>query len=139
MRKLVSTLLICTTIMMMPYVGIASTKEEMVIVPNYQFTRSVETDLSIDESGNATCTGRIRVNSTTSSVSATLTLYKKSGSAWVKVVSWNDSLVGATKLTIVKERKVSVGTYKVIVSGTVTAASGAKEVVSGTSGYVTYP
>ena len=65
------------------------------------------------------------------------TLYKKSGSSWTKVTGWTDSHSGHI-LEIEKTRQVSEGTYKVVVTGTVTNSEGKKEEVKTTSTEMTY-
>ena len=66
-----------------------------------------------------------------------VTLYKKSGSSWTKVTGWSDSHSGQI-LEIEKTRQVSEGTYKVVVTGTVTNSEGKKEEVKTTSTEMTY-
>lgn len=72
-----------------------------------------------------------------SDISMTVTLYKKSGSSWTKVTGWSDSHSGQI-LEIEKTRQVSEGTYKVVVTGTVTNSEGKKEEVKTTSTEMTY-
>ena len=93
--------------------------------------------LYISDSGKATCVGHIKANNMKSDISMTVTLYKKSGSSWTKVTGWSDSHSGQI-LEIEKTRQVSEGTYKVVVTGTVTNSEGKKEEVKTTSTEMTY-
>ena len=78
-------------------------------------------------SRTATCNGDIDALSG-STISGTLTLYKKNGSSWDYVTSWNKSS-SSSSLTINEKYTVnSAGTYRVTLTGTVTR--------NGTSEYV---
>lgn len=112
--------------------------EESAASPFYLYTRFVEADLSIDNSGNASCIGYVKVKETTSTITMTVTLYRQAGTNWGKVTSWSDSVVGASSLEIDEVYRVGSGTYKVEVTGTVTSAAGGSETFSETSGVVTY-
>ncbi len=107
------------------------------ISPLYLYTRMVKASLSISDSGKATCVGYIKASNVKSDISMTVTLYKKSGTSWIKVTGWSDSNSGQI-LEIEKIRQVSEGTYKVVVTGTVTNSEGKKEEVKATSTEVTY-
>ena len=107
------------------------------ISPLYLYTRIVQASLSISDNGKATCAGTIKANSTKSDISMTVTLYRQLGSSWIKVTSWSASDSGAM-LGLEKAKQVSEGTYKVVVTGTVTNSEGKKEEVKTTSIEVTY-
>lgn len=114
----------------------AAVKDDAVS-PLYLYTRKVRASLTIDDSGKAICVGSIRATDTKSDISMTVTLYKKSGSSWIKVAGWSDSLSGQI-LEIEKTRQVTEGTYKVVLTGTVTNPEGKKENVKTTSTEMTY-
>lgn len=103
----------------------------------YLYTRRVGASLSISDSGKATCVGYIKANNAQSDISMTITLYKKSGSSWIRVTGWSASDSGLI-LEIEETRQVSEGTYKVVVTGTVTNSEGKKEDVKTTSTEITY-
>lgn len=107
--------------------------------PTYVFIRYVCASLTIDSSGVASCMGEIRLNNTTSSVTATLTLYKQSGTSWTSVKNWSGSSFSTTLLNISRTKTVEAGTYKAVFSGIVTGADGTTERFSVTSHIVTYP
>ena len=114
----------------------AAVKDDTVS-PLYLYTRKVKASLTISDSGKATCVGHIKANNMKSDISMTVTLYKKSGSSWTKVTGWSDFHSGQI-LEIEKTRQVSEGTYKVVVTGTVTNSEGKKEEVKTTSTEMTY-
>lgn len=114
----------------------AAVKDDAVS-PLYLYTRKVKASLSISGSGKAMCVGHIKANDMNNDISMTVTLYKKSGSSWTKVTSWSDSNSGQI-LEIEKTRQVSDGTYKVVVTGSVTNSEGRKESVRATSTEITY-
>lgn len=116
--------------------AIAAVKDDM-ISPLYLYTRKVTAHLSISDSGKATCSGSIVASSKESSISMTVTLYRKSGSTWTKVTAWSDSVSGQA-MQIEKTRQVSEGTYKVVLTGTITNSEGKKESINSTSTEMTY-
>ena len=107
------------------------------IEPQYDLTLSTRAGLTISDSGVASCSGTIRANATTSKVTITLRLYKKSGSSWLIIKSWSktDQLF---KGSISETYTVSAGTYKVIASGKVTSTDGQTEYVSVSTGEKVY-
>lgn len=113
----------------------AATRDD-VISPAYLYTQRIKASLSIS-SGKAVCSGYIRANDSESSISITVTLYKKSGTSWNKVTSWNASKK-TQSMQVEKTKQVSQGTYKVVVTGSVTTVEGKKENVKATSVEVTY-
>ncbi|MCL2814920.1 MAG: hypothetical protein FWD23_10005 [Oscillospiraceae bacterium] len=92
-------------------------------------TMGISCDLAFS-GRTATCKGNIEALPG-STISGTLTLYKKNGSSWDYVTSWNKN--SASSLTINEKYTVSsAGTYRVMISGTVTR-NGTSEFVSLTS------
>lgn len=82
----------------------AAVKDD-AISPLYLYTRRVTASLSISDSGQATCSGYVKANSSESGISITITLYKQSGKSWSKVTSWSTS--GTSQiLDIAKNRQV---------------------------------
>lgn len=114
-------------------VALANDKE---ISPAYLYTQKVTASLSIDANGQATCFGSIKA-SAQSDISMTITLYKKAGSTWTRVTSWNSSTSG-NSLKLQKTYTVSSGTYKVVTSGSVTTSTGSEHVTE-TSSQRVYP
>lgn len=106
------------------------------VSPLYLYTQNVTANLKISDSGTATCIGHITTKNIKSDISMTVTLFRKSGTSWTKVASWSGSNSGLI-LDIRKTSQVSKGTYKVVVTGTVTNSEGKKEEVKATSDQVT--
>lgn len=98
--------------------------------PYYMNVSSIYSSLSFSgRSGE--CIGAISALSG-STISATLTLYKKVGSSWSYVTSWSQSS-SSSSLTISGYYTVSsAGIYRVVINGTVTR-NGNSESVSHTS------
>ena len=114
----------------------AAVKDDTVS-PLYLYTRKVTTSLSISDSGKATCSGYVRANSSGSSISITITLYRQSGKSWSKVTGWSTSGTSLI-LDIEKNKQVTEGTYKVVLTGNVTSPEGKKEDIKATSTEMTY-
>lgn len=114
----------------------AAVKDDTVS-PLYLYTRKVTTSLSISDSGKATCSGYVRANSSGSSISITITLYRQSGESWSKVTGWSTSGTSLI-LDIEKNKQVTEGTYKVVLTGSVTNPEGKKEDIKATSSEITY-
>ncbi len=107
------------------------------IDPQYEHTSRVECSLTISSNGTASCQGRIKARATTSTVDIKMRLLKKSGSSWTPVKTWtqnNQSVVAELN----KNCSVSAGTYKLVVSGSVTTTEGRTEFVSTSSGEKVY-
>ncbi|MBR6862697.1 MAG: hypothetical protein IKM73_15420 [Acidaminococcaceae bacterium] len=113
-----------------------SSGDDGKVVSRYQYTRSIKATLSINNNGTATCYGYIKAN-TVSDISLTVKLYKQSGSSWSLISSWSCS-GNMMILDLLKTRAVASGTYKVVVSGSVTSPSGRTEQVTETSAIITY-
>ena len=90
-------------------------------------TMSISCDITFS-GRTATCTGEIDALPG-STISATLTLYKQNGSSWDYVTSWNKTS-SSSSLTFTEKYTVSsAGTYRVMLTGTVTR-NGTSEFVS---------
>lgn len=111
--------------------------EDNSVQPLYDLTRAYKATITISEDGTAQCFGRITATNRTDSISITLTLYRKVGNSWFFVKSWSESdrLYYAS---VNESYKVSSGTYKVQLNGTVVAADGTTETLSAWSTEVTY-
>ena len=103
----------------------------------YEHTAKVSARLSISGNGEAACTGIIKANSSTSTVNIKLRLLKKNGSSWTPVRTWiQDGQRSSANLD--RSCSVSAGTYKLVVSGSVTTTEGRTEFVSTSSGEKVY-
>ena len=121
-----------------PCTAFATLREESEIIPKYSHAIQVNAELEISNSGLAKCMGSVTLKSATSDVSVVLTLYKKNGTSWQKVTSWSQSSSGKARFELTKTKTVAHGTYKVVLTGTVTTANGDTERISDTSGQITY-
>lgn len=106
--------------------------------PRYAYTSIVAAGLSFS-GGNAECFGEIVADSSSSSISMKVRLWRKVDGVWSVIKTWSASTTSYPVCTIDKDYSVSAGTYKVTVAGTVTTASGAKENVTCNSSSKTYP
>ena len=111
--------------------------EDNSVQPLYDLTRAYKATITISEDGTAQCFGRITATNRTDSISITLTLYRKVGNSWFFVKSWSESdrLYYAS---VNESYKVSSGTYKVQLNGTVVAADGTTETLSTWTTEATY-
>lgn len=103
-----------------PILAYASVPDNTVVQPMYLYTSEIEATLNISGSGTASCVGKIKGWARDSNITMTVTLYKQSGTSWSEVTSWSDSATGVSSLTISESYSVDAGTYKVVVTGTVT-------------------
>ena len=101
----------------------------MTVSARWTNTTNISCDL-VFSGRTATCKGDIDALPG-STISGTLTLYKKNGSSWNYVTSWNKNS-GALLSISEKYTVSSAGTYRVVLSGTVTR-NGVVENVSKTS------
>ena len=127
MKKLLSIVL-CAMILLATPIALAqpqvTERAEEDIELFYSDASRVYTNLSIDASGNAKCSGTVTANEKTKKCSITVTLKKKSGSSWTSVCSWSGSGTGITGASAGGTKKVSSGTYKVVVTGKIKDAKG---------------
>jgi len=112
-------------------------EETTISIMRYSLVKSSLASLTINGK-QASCSGLIRANDSSASVSVTATLQKKSGSAWAFVDSWSSTgLSGAAGITASGTKTLSSGTYRVKLSGTVTI-NGSSESVTAYSAEKTY-
>lgn len=110
------------------------------VTPRYSYTRRVEAGLHISSSGNAHCEGAVAVYDASSTISIKVSLYQRVGNSWDRVTSWYGSRTDYDELVVEKDYQLTeYGTYKVLVTGTVTAAGGGSEWISLESTHMTYP
>jgi len=104
--------------------------EIIPIMPTWTHTTRIISDVTFS-GRTATCTGSISAL-TGATISATLTLYKQNGSSWDYVTSW--SKTSSTAFLSFNETHTvnSAGTYRTVISGTVTR-NGTSENVSAAS------
>lgn len=140
MRKAISrsvTLLLLFVVMVTWCSSGYAISEDNSVQPLYDLTRAYKATITISEDGTAQCFGRITATNRTDSISITLTLYRKVGNSWFFVKSWSESdrLYYAS---VNESYKVSSGTYKVQLNGTVVAADGTTETLSTWTTEATY-
>lgn len=111
----------------------AAIRDDVIVQPMYMYTSEVRATLSISSSGTASCVGKIKGWASDSDITMTVTLYKQSGTSWSEIASWSDSATGVGSLTISESYGVDAGTYKVVVTGTVTDPGVGSEDVSKSS------
>lgn len=134
-KRTLAMVIACALMLAVPVVALANG-----ISPRYSYTSSVVSGLEISASGVAKCSGRIRVYDSGSTISMKVSLYQKIGNSWDRVTSWYGSSTGNSYLAMTKTYQLSeYGTYKVLVTGTVTAAGGGSEWISLESTHMTYP
>lgn len=135
MRRISKRLLVCLLIVCCIYSNAAecfASVPSNTISPLYELTYKTKVSLSISSSGNALCSSYIKASDTTSSVSITVKLCKKQGGSWVPVTSWTvENQIYAAYVD--QSYSVSAGTYQLQMTGTVVAANGSVETLSGVS------
>ena len=121
-KKVISFALVCITLASLLCVCVSA---------RYINVTAIKCDLSF--SGRvATCSGNITALSG-STIDATLTLYRKNGSNWDYVTSWTKySAMPVLNFSNEKYTVPSAGTYKVVITATVTR-NGVAESVSNES------
>lgn len=135
MRKFLKQLVVCLLIICCINANIASSFAAVpsdIIEPLYNLTYKTRVSLSLSSAGNAVCSCYVKASNVTSSVSITVTLCKKEGTAWIPVTSWSeqDQVYAAY---VDQVCNVSAGTYRLQMTGTVVATDGSVETVSGLS------
>lgn len=116
----------------------AAIREDVIVQPMYLYTSDVTAKLTISSSGNASCTGKIYAWSDSSNIAMTVVLYQQTDAGWKKVADWRNSATGVDHLTISESYSVDAGTYKVVVTGTVTDPGVGTEDVSKSSAETIY-
>lgn len=140
LRKTFLLVVVCALMIVTPVVSLAAGTGDTGISPRYSYTWSVGAGLNISSSGNAKCKGDVRVYDSSSTISMKVSLYQKIDGSWERITSWYDSCTGSSWLEISKNYQLTeYGTYKVLVTGTVTAAGGGSEWISLESDHMTYP
>ena len=105
------------------------------VSPYYNNTSTATADFSISSSGVATVNINCRgIRGTTTKIVVTTVIQKQSGSSWINVsnASWTDE---STVYYCIKEHTVQLnsrGTYKAIVTFTVSGSGGANDVITST-------
>lgn len=100
------------------------------IVMRYSVTSEIISKLSIAQNGTATCAGKVKPKDDSSTCYVTTKLMKKENGRWKLVSSWSNSGTGRIGINAGGTKKLSAGTYKVVVTGTVVASDGTRESVS---------
>lgn len=127
MSKMLAILLavLLTAVLSGAAVAEMSTYEEPQIQPRYDHTTSVKASLSIDGSGNATCSGSVKATSGSSKVSVAVRLKKLENGSWNTIATWSNSGSGSATVEASGSKKVPKGySHKVVTSGTVKDAEG---------------
>ncbi len=144
MKKLNCATILIVVILLMPGLQTISAfaenlgQQTTLITPQYEITNQITASLSISASGTATCIGKVKAKSASSTCSITTKLMRKVGTSWQLVDSWSNTGSGVQGVKAKGTYAVSPGTYKVSVSATVTAIDGTKESVSKSTGEKTY-
>lgn len=138
MKRLFAVVALLLAISCVPFFAYAAVPDNTVVQPMYLYTSEVRATLSISSSGTASCVGKIKGWASDSNITMTVTLYKQSGTSWSEVASWSNSATGVSSLTISQSYGVDAGTYKIIVTGTVTDPDVGSEDVSKSSAEMIY-
>lgn len=111
----------------------AAIRDGASVQPMYLYTSDVTAKLTISSSGNASCTGKIYAWNDSSNITMTVVLYRQTDVGWTKIADWEKNATGVDHLTIFESYSVEAGTYKVVVTGTVTDPGVGTEAVSKSS------
>ena len=110
------------------------------ISPRFTYTWSVGSGLQISSSGVAECHGNVKVYDDNSTISIKVSLYQRVGNSWDRITSWYGTATGTPSYTLERYYQLTeYGTYKVLVTGTVTGVDGGQEWLSLESNHMTYP
>lgn len=115
----------------------AASRPDQPLEPQYEHTSRISASLSISKNGTASCIGTIKAISNTSKVNITLRLLRKNGSSWTPVKTWTKDNQPSSA-SIDKDCSVGAGTYKLVISGSVTTDKGRTEFVSTSSSEKVY-
>ena len=136
-KKALAAALACVLMLAIPVVSQAEGASG--VSPRYTYTCRIESGLEISSSGSAKCKGQVLVYDASSTISMKVTLYQKVDNSWDWVTSWYGTCTGETALGMVKYYQLTeYGTYKVLVTGTVTGTDGGSEWLSLESDPMTY-
>ncbi|HWQ51434.1 MAG TPA: hypothetical protein VN369_06475, partial [Terriglobales bacterium] len=102
----------------------APQESQGTVSPQYAYISALISALEINSSGKAVCAGAVILTSNNNSVELTVTLQKKSGSAWSAVKSWTEWGEGKDGVTMENSYYVISGTYRVAVTAKVYNSSG---------------
>lgn len=139
-KRILAVVIVCVLSSVLPDYSQASGGSASGISPRYSYTRRIEAGLQISRSGNAYCEGAVAVYDENSTISIKVSLYQKISGSWERLTSWYENVTGEDELVIERYYQLpEYGLYKVLVTGTVTAASGDSEWISLESDQMTYP
>ena len=115
-------------------------EENTGISPRFTYTLRVDAGLHISAAGVAECHGKVITYDDDSTISIKVSLYQKVGNSWDRIKSWYGNSTGNGYYEIVRNYQLTeYGTYKVLVTGTVTGVDGGQEWLSLESNHMTYP
>lgn len=110
------------------------------ISPRYTYTWSMEAGLHISDAAVAECHGSVITYDVNSTISIKVSLYEKVGNSWDRIKSWYGNSTGNGAFGMTRYYQLTeYGTYKVLVTGTVTGVDGGQEWLSLESDHMTYP
>ena len=97
---------------------------QSVIKPQYTYISLLNTGLSINSSGKATCGGLASAYNASHTTKLTVELQKSGTSGWSTIKSWSASATGTSLARVEKDYYVVHGTYRVCANAKVYNASG---------------
>ena len=134
-KRILSTLLgICMILSLVQMPALAATDSDTTRITNngnqlrWSNTSTINLSLSYSR-GTISWSGLVQGNSNVTSIKVTYTLYKQNtNGAYSKVDSWSDSTTSSTMLYSSGTASGTAGTYKLVISGTVTAPGGSESI-----------
>lgn len=130
MKKFISVIIIALLVISqsLPAFAVEKTVSRDSTVPihvNFVTIRLLQSGLTIDSSGRASCTGKATLYSSSDGAQISVQLQKYSSGNWSPVKTWSKTVYGNTPTNIVNSYYVVNGTYRVSCTVKVYNASGA--------------
>nr|WP_312576498.1 hypothetical protein [Sedimentibacter sp.] len=118
MKKTISLIMVLTILLSFGLKATAVEKGTIDISPMWTNLITLGTTLSIDSSGQATCTGNMTQNLTDGTCILVMNLQKlDSNNSWNTIATWTKK--GSTKCVNTTYKNISKGTYRLSLTGKV--------------------
>ncbi|OCN01401.1 hypothetical protein A7X67_02025 [Clostridium sp. W14A] len=130
MKKFISAIILALLVISQSLPAFAAEKtvsrdSTVPIHVNFVTIRLLQSGLTVDSSGKASCTGKATLYSSSDSAQLSVQLQKYSNGSWSTVKTWSKVVQGNTPTNIVNSYYVVNGTYRVSCTIKVYNASGA--------------
>lgn len=129
MKKLISVILFALLVISQSFPAFAARKAvggdySIPIHADFVTIRLLQSGLSINSSGKASCVGRVTLYDSSNRAQLSVQLQKHSGGSWSTVKTWSKSVQGNTPTNLISSYYVVDGTYRVACTATIFNATG---------------